>query len=200
MPDPSLTTALLNDYLDRWHRGDRAARDELLVAVGARVERLARAMLRRFPNVGRYADTDDVIQEALLRLCRTLEALTPASARDFWGLTAVHVRRALLDLARHFGRREAAGLLPPEGSNRHADDAPDPTSSSSDLRRWQAFHEAVERLPDDEREVVQLVYYHGWTHARAAEFLEISTKTVQRRWHQALWRVTRLCAAPEESS
>jgi DNA-directed RNA polymerase specialized sigma24 family protein len=72
MTDPSLDTGDLHDWLDRWRGGDLAARDELLRATGARLQRLARRMLRGFPNVGRFADADDVLQGATLRLLRTL--------------------------------------------------------------------------------------------------------------------------------
>jgi RNA polymerase sigma-70 factor (ECF subfamily) len=48
-----------------------------------------------------------------------------------------------------------------------------------------AFHEAVERLPMEEREVLGLLWYQGMTHAQAAEVLGVATKTVQRRWASA---------------
>ena len=50
-------------------RGDLAAPEELLRAIGGRLEALARKMLRRHPGVGRWADTDDVLQNALHRRC-----------------------------------------------------------------------------------------------------------------------------------
>jgi hypothetical protein len=39
--------------------GDRAAHDELLRAVGHRLERLARKMLHRYPAVRRWAQADE---------------------------------------------------------------------------------------------------------------------------------------------
>ena len=48
-----------------------------------------------------------------------------------------------------------------------------------------AFHEAVERLPAEERDVFGLLWYQGMTHAQAAEVLGVATKTVQRRWASA---------------
>ena len=48
-----------------------------------------------------------------------------------------------------------------------------------------AFHEAVERLPAEERELFGLLWYQGMTHAQAAEALGVATKTVQRRWASA---------------
>jgi len=63
-------------------------------------ERLARRMLRAYPNVQRWAQTDDVVQNSLMRLLHTLENLRPPPRpRDFFNLAAVHVRRELLDMA-----------------------------------------------------------------------------------------------------
>lgn len=69
MDDPP-QTAQLHDWLDRVQAGDLAAREELLRGVGNRLERLARKMLRRFPGVHRWVETDDVLQSALVRLLR----------------------------------------------------------------------------------------------------------------------------------
>ena len=45
--------------------------------------------------------------------------------------------------------------------------------------------EAIDSLPEDEREVFGLVRLQGLTHAEAAEVLDVSTKTVQRRLNRA---------------
>src|ERR1700677_4641357 len=100
MPDIKLNSIVLQDCLDRWRAGERAAADDLLRIVIVRLEKLARRMLRTFPNVRVLADTDNVLQNSLLRLLRTLQRLKPATTRDFFNLAAVHIRRELLDLAR----------------------------------------------------------------------------------------------------
>src|SRR4051794_41953005 len=68
MSDEAVNTAQLNNWIDRLRAGDPAARDELLRKVCNRLERLARKMLQRFPDVRRWAQTDDVLQNALMRL------------------------------------------------------------------------------------------------------------------------------------
>jgi RNA polymerase sigma-70 factor (ECF subfamily) len=40
-------------------------------------------------------------------------------------------------------------------------------------------------LPEEEREVFELIWYQGLTHADAAGLLGVSTKTVQRGWQAA---------------
>ena len=45
--------------------------------------------------------------------------------------------------------------------------------------------DAIDALPDDEREALELVRIHGMTHGEAAEVLGVSTKTVQRCLNRA---------------
>ena len=78
-PEASFNTVQLHSYLDALRAGDRGAADMFLRRVSARLERLARSMLRSFPNVGRWVDADDVLQNALLRLFHTLQTTTPES-------------------------------------------------------------------------------------------------------------------------
>jgi RNA polymerase sigma-70 factor (ECF subfamily) len=183
MSPPELHTASLLRLAERLRVGDAAARDELLRPVIGRLERLARRMLARFPDLRRWEETGDVLAGAVPRLLRALEEVRPASTRDFFNLAAVQVRRELLDLARrHRGPAGAAALL--GGAL-----PPDHPSPDDDLDRWQAFHEAVAALPPAEREVVDYRFYHGWTHDRIADLLGVDERTVRRRWQSACVRL-----------
>jgi RNA polymerase sigma-70 factor (ECF subfamily) len=197
VPDSSLHTTQLRRWAERIRAGDRSAGEEMLRAVHARLERLARKMLRRFPAVGRWEETGDLLQNATLRLLRALEEVKPSSVRDFFGLAAEQMRRELLDLARRYHCRRIAG--PSHAAVRRGSDAdvtaPEPAAPADDpddLEKWTAFHEAVERLPVEQREVVGLIYYHGWTQAEAAEHLGLSKRTVQRHWTAALLALAEL--------
>jgi RNA polymerase sigma-70 factor (ECF subfamily) len=188
MAESSAHTTQLHRWLDRLQAGDRAAADELVRGICGRVEHLAHSMLRRFPNVRRWADTGDVLQNVLLRLMRTLDNLRPASMRDFYNLAAVHIRRELLYLARHFAGANRHELLADDGDPAQAPDPPAP-AESGDLERLTRFHEQWEQLPTEEREVVGLIFYHGWTQAQVAELLGVNVRTVRRRWKAALVRL-----------
>lgn len=91
--EADVRTTQLQAWFDRMRAGDPAARDELLRACGGRLERLARKMLRRFPGVRRWAQTGDVLQNAVLRLLRALEQVRPASTRELFGLAAEQMRK-----------------------------------------------------------------------------------------------------------
>jgi RNA polymerase sigma factor (sigma-70 family) len=177
-----------DDLLERHRAGDASAGDGLIRIAQVRFTALARAMLRRYPHLRRWEQTDDLLNAALARLHRCLAEVRPETVRHFDNLAAAQIRRELIDLARSYYGPE--GL----GANHHTDGTDpgarlaqvgDGSDRPETLEEWAAFHEAVGRLPDEEREVFGLLWYRGMTHAQAAEALGVATKTVQRRWASA---------------
>jgi RNA polymerase sigma factor (sigma-70 family) len=194
MTEASPPTVQLQGYLDRMHAGEAGARDELLGHAYGRLQRLTRKMLKGYPGVRRWAQTDDVLQNALLRLLRALEEVQPATVRDFFALTTEQIRRELLDLARHyFGPQGLGARHATHAGGEHASspayDRPDQSHEPSALAAWREFHEQVRELPDEEREVVGLLFYQELTQAEAAAVLHVTVRTVQRRWHAALLKL-----------
>jgi RNA polymerase sigma factor (sigma-70 family) len=196
-PEPSFHTTKLHGWLQRMKDGDQAARDELVRGICGRLERLARRMLKDYPAVASATDTADVLQSALMRLLRSLDGLDrdPATTREFMALAAEQVRRELLDLTRHFKSakrgRGAKGVPITEGES--TDEMFEPAAKFVDedgLELWSAFHAAVEQLPVREREVVGLVFYHGWTQPQVAELLQMSDRQVRRDWRSACLKLT----------
>jgi RNA polymerase sigma-70 factor (ECF subfamily) len=175
----SFGTFYLRDRVARWRAGDRAAADELLQAVGERLQRMAHVMLRQFPAVRGLAETGDVVQEACLRLLTTLRSVEPNSTTHFFRLASLQIRRELLDLARGRVRRRTVGL------EQAAEVVDQRSSETEDLERWQRFHEEVEKLPEDEREVFGLLFYLDWKQEEAAEHLGVDVRTVRRRRDRA---------------
>jgi RNA polymerase sigma-70 factor (ECF subfamily) len=190
------TTLRVQECLDRLRASDPTAREELLTTACARLGRLARRMFHADGRLRQWEQTDDVFQGAMVRLCRALCAVAPASPREFFRLAALQIRRELIDLARHhYGPAGAAArcaLHPAAEERAPAPGALDPAHSTlepSRLASWGEFHEQIGRLPEDEREVFDLVWYQELTHAQAAEVLNLSTKTIQRRWQAACLRL-----------
>jgi RNA polymerase sigma factor (sigma-70 family) len=179
--DSELHTAVLQDLVAKHQAGDKAAVNMLIVRSTDRLKRLAGKMLGSFPAVRAKEEADDVLQNALVRLTRSLESVTPNSMREYYGLATEHIRRELLDLARHHGRR-------PADPASAVGEAAAPTDTR-DLDKWAALQQAVERLPAEEREVFGLTFYHGWTQVQIAELLQTSDKRVRKLWHQACARL-----------
>jgi RNA polymerase sigma factor (sigma-70 family) len=191
MADIAAKTTVLVELLERMRGGDRAAREELVRAFQTRLQHLAHKMLRKYPSVCRWVEVEDVLQASLLRLLRALESVQPDSTRAFFGLAAEQMRRELLDLCRRFYGPQGVGANHASvgdnpGAPRPAFDPPDPDTTDSDLDRWCQFHAEVAKLPAQEREVVGLIYYHGWTQSQVAELFHVNVRTVRRWWQAAL--------------
>ena len=187
------TTHQLQKCLDRLQAGDEAARKELVNLACQRLLRLTRKMLHADGRLQRWEETDDVFQNAMVRLCRALQDITPGSVREFFRLAAVQVRRELIDLARHYygpyglgAKHQSIAFGKDADSTRQG--AYDPADNSQDPARqaaWTEFHEQIGALPDEEREVFDLIWYQGLTQAEAAKLLQVSTRTLERRWQAA---------------
>jgi RNA polymerase sigma-70 factor (ECF subfamily) len=100
--------------------------------------------------------------------------------RQFFALANQHVRWQLNDLARLLDERPRAAALADSGVA-----APPGSSDSSlgqDARRMLA---AIEGLPEEDREVFELVRLQGLSYAEAAAVVGVAVKTVQRRLNRA---------------
>lgn len=189
MPDGSSNAGPLAALLDRVRTGDGGALNELIRLTAERLETLTRRMLRDYPRVRRWAQTDDVLQNALIRLCRALQQVKPDGVRAFFALATTQIRRELLDLARHYSgpenpaaHHESWPADPTRGPIDHSDPADDPV----ELSDWCDFHNQAAALPDDEREVFGLLFYQGLSQDDAADVLGVSVRTIQRRWQAAM--------------
>ena len=185
---PEATDTQLQNLIELAASGQESARQALLDHACDRLLRLTRKMFHGYPNLRRWEQTDDVFQNSLIRLHRALGEVQVDSVRHFFNLAAVQVRRELLDLAKHhFGPH---GI----GANHHTDGKPaddvggalhGKDDEPKDPAEWTEFHKQVESLPDEEQEVVNLLWYEGLTQDETAKLLGISLRTVKRRWHSA---------------
>jgi RNA polymerase sigma-70 factor (ECF subfamily) len=191
------STTQLQGLIDRMVAGDSRARDELIGRAYDRLRQLAHKMLLHFPRVRCFEDTGDVLHDSLPRLSRALKAVPPASVAEFFRLAGAQIRRELLNLIRHYygpegpgGKHATLGVgdrsgspQPEAGGQASSGDGP------STLALWTEFHEAVENLPEADREVFQLLWYQDLTQAEAASVLGVAEITVRRRWLSARRRL-----------
>lgn len=192
-------TMQIENLLASLKAGSGAARTRLTEHACDRLRLLSSQMLRRFPRVHRWEETDDVFIEALTKLHRSLAAVQPESARHFYNLAAAQIRHVLIDLARkHLGpeglavHHESVARIPARDSSQpdvmcEAIDPHEPT----DLHEWSEFHAQVDRLPADEKEVFALLWYDGLTQEAAAKLLNTSERTIKRRWQMAKFLLRR---------
>lgn len=191
-PQSTGSDTQLQGLLDQALDGNPAAKEALLNHSCERLLRLTRRMFRGYPGLRRWEETNDIFQNSLVRLHRALAQTEVRDVRHFFNLATVQIRRELIDLSRkHFGPH---GI----GSNHHTDkQSPDesggslhPVSNEPDnVEEWTEFHENVDSLPADEREVFGLIWYEGLEQKEVAKLLDLSKRTVWSRFHRAKLRL-----------
>jgi RNA polymerase sigma factor (sigma-70 family) len=192
------SNAELDALLTRLNRGDLGAREQLVEASCERLQRLTRRLLDDFPSVRRWESTDDVFQRFVLNLYRSLSEVRPQNGRAFLGLAAVQIRRKLIDLSRHYRLENKAYKWNERIGDSELGDAGSVesvaqlTAGPATLQRWTEFHQLVDELPPEEREIMGLLYYQGLSQSEAAEILQVSERTVKRRWREARLKLHQL--------
>lgn len=148
------------------------------------VNRYRRAMLTVAQQIVRNpADAEDVVQDAFLRSFEALPQLTDLNRFGAW-LHSITRNRAL----RYY--KNASRYQPEEDMELHLNRVSD-TSESDPARiverelTQEAIREAIQGLPNDYQEVIQLYYWAEMSQKRIAEFLSIPLTTVKWRLHKA---------------
>jgi RNA polymerase sigma factor (sigma-70 family) len=180
------TTAVIQRCLDAL-QGDAPAEPLIRALLERAVERLrllcAALLHRSYPRLAQpplNLETDELLDEVVAGLLTALKKVRPETVRQFFALANQHMRWQLNDLARLLEKQPRAGALAESG-------VPAPPGSndsilSQDARRMLA---AIEALPDEDREIFELVRIQGLTHPEAAGVVGVSEKTVQRRLNRA---------------
>ena len=179
-------------------RGLAHLSDEALVALVARADEEALAELYdRFNRVAYGlalrivrdpALAEDAVQEAFLAVWRSAARFVAERAKaSTWILTLVH-RRAV-DLVR---REQPRRTEPLESAPQQAGDD---TEEEAWLRLRRArVQEALKRLPDKQREALELAYYGGFTQSELADRLGEPLGTIKSRMFSGLANLRDLLA------
>lgn len=158
-------------------QGNEAALAELL----CRYERALAQFIDRH-TAGR--DVEDLYQETWLRVVRHARRFQPGKRFSTW------LFQIAVNLCRDWHRRRKPDSVPV------AVDA----IGAATMERVEAGLDAARlllRLPEAQREVVILRYYHDLSEERVAEILECPKGTVKSRMHEALTRLAALVRKEE---
>jgi RNA polymerase sigma-70 factor (ECF subfamily) len=189
MPDQS-TTAIVQRYLEALN-GEAPAEPvvrPLLDRAFLRLQRLCAMLLYHdYPRLAHpplNLQTDELLGAVVERLLKALREARPRTVREYFALAGQHMRWELNDLARRLDNQPMAVELR-EGQ------LPAPASSDSRLSPdGRRMLEAIDALPEDEREAFDLVRIQGLTYEEAAELLGVVPRTVQRRLDRGLRLLT----------
>jgi RNA polymerase sigma-70 factor (ECF subfamily) len=158
--------------------------EEALAALYDRFGRIAYGLA--FRVVRDAALAQDAVQDAFLAAWRTAAGFDPQrGSASAWLLTLVH-RRAV-DIVRREDRRRAEPL----------DEVPAAAGDATDEEAWvrerrRTVQAALARLPDDQRQALELAYYGGLSQSELAERLGVPLGTIKSRMFAALGRLREL--------
>jgi RNA polymerase sigma factor (sigma-70 family) len=180
------TTAAVQRYLDAL-AGDQPAEPMVRALLDRAVRRLqllcSNLLYRRYRRLTLpplNLRPEELLDAVVERLLKAMHSVRPQTVRQFFALVSKHMRWELNDLVRRLDEQPTLVELDDEKMSA-------PSSGSSLLTpNGRRMLQAIDRLPDDEREVFDLLRIQELTQVEAAEVLGVSAKTVQRRLNRAL--------------
>lgn len=143
--------------------------EDQLAATLPRLRRFAHGLSRN------PADADDLTQMTIERALRAQGQWQPGTSLDSWLYRIM--RNLWIDTVRSRGRKDRVEA-PAETAETLGHDPRDGIEAAIDLQRAMA---AMERLPDEQREVVALILIEGFGYREAAELLGLPIGTVSSR-------------------
>ena len=151
--------------------GDRGAFLALYDRYSAKVYGLALRV------IGDPMTAEEVTQDVFMRLWTRANTYDPNRGRaSSWLLTITH--RLAIDHFRLEARRPPASN--PSNPDNAMEKVPDPLSQSEESR-WATLKFALTELPEEQRSVIELAFYHGMSHSQIAEYQSTPLGTVKTR-------------------
>ncbi|HEX6145847.1 MAG TPA: RNA polymerase sigma factor [Acidimicrobiia bacterium] len=169
------------EVLERFRLGDEAAVKAVYDRFGGPVFALSMSIL------GEHGLAADATQQTFVKAWRA--ASTYDAERSFAPWIYAIARRTAIDIYRRRSRLVVT------------DDVDVPTFPPGLETVWEVFEvrAALDRLPDEERQVVKLSHFDGFTHVEIAERLDIPVGTVKSRSHRAHRRLVEMLKHVEEA-
>lgn len=170
---------------------DSLAEPVIRVLLDRAVRRLhllcAALLYRSYPRLTQpplNLQADELLSAVTERLLKALQKARPETVRQFFALANQHIRWELNDLARRLDKQ------PPAVQYREGLVSAPPNSDTGLSPKARLMLEAIENLPEEEREAFGMVRIQGMTQAEAAQLLGISVATVKRRLYRGLQLLT----------
>ncbi|HZT06457.1 MAG TPA: RNA polymerase sigma factor [Chloroflexota bacterium] len=162
-------------------RGDKSSASRLAWFDSLYAAHHRRAFGLALSFLGNPRDAEDTVQEAFLSIWRSQACPDPSGESTLSWLLAI-VRNRSIDVLRSRKRKETYPL-DPDVDTADSIDVPIEVERRTAQRH---AHRILERLPVEQRRVMELVYFEGLTHAEIAEHLNLPLGTVKSRIRLAL--------------
>jgi RNA polymerase sigma-70 factor (ECF subfamily) len=182
---PRIAPSIEAELMTRVQRGEPRAVELLYDQYAARLLGLALRMVRE------RAVAEELVQEAFLRAWRRAESFDAQRGDTFHWLASI-VRNACLD---HFRRQRVRPPMEEVDEEWELRDAAPDVAETAEVRaQRRAVQHALTRLPPEQREVLELSYYGGYTRRQIAARLNLPEGTIHTRARLGLLKLRELLA------
>jgi RNA polymerase sigma-70 factor, ECF subfamily len=186
----------LEGLIDAARAGDRVALNRLLAHARPRLLAVAQRMLRD------RDDAEDVVQEALVKVCRHLTRFEGRSAFSTW-LHRIVVNAALDRMRRQQARWDrSTDILPEPGRSGAVEpvDEETPERLVSRAETGAAVKGAIACLSESHQEVLALREFDGESYQAISDIVSVPVGTVMSRLHHARRRLAEQLGATFDTS
>ena len=174
-PDQRCPTAESTVKLcERIRQGDTSARDVLIERYFRALHRWARGRLPR--NARSEMNTEDLVQETLLRALNRLEGFKPGERGSFLAYLRQILKNRIRDEVRKVVRRPAEG----EMSDSIEAPGPSPMERAIDAENWERYENALATLPKQHQEGVIMRLEFQFGYQEVADALGMSSANAAR--------------------
>lgn len=170
--------SLSSTLLEKIAQGDQAAVGQCLDQYGDLVWSLARRFLGMSP------DAEDAVQDIFIEIWSSADRYRPDAGSEVTFIATI-ARRRLIDRLRKKGRTP----LSEEYDEGIASQNPDPINKITENAEVQNVVEALEEMPNEQREILSLSICQGYSHSEIADLMDMPLGTVKTRVRRGLMQI-----------
>jgi len=167
-------------------------RDNALHELYSRYHRLVFSLALNV--VGEPAAAEEITLDVFTRVWTRADSYQPDRAQVSTWLTRIARNHAIDTLRRRQARIESRTVGWAEAALEALPAAADPAETAHLAMQQHRVQAAVGQLPVDQKEVLALAYFKGYTHSQIAEALDLPLGTVKTRIRSALQKLRQLLA------
>ena len=133
--------------------------------------------------MGERQAAEDLVQDAFLKLWRSATSYRPERGSVRIWLLSIVRNRSIDQLRAHASRRRTQDRLEVSAPRSQPSEAFAETWRNSQREQ---VREAMNTLPPEQRKVVELAYFSGYTHVQVSKLLDVPLGTMKGRMRQGL--------------
>jgi len=180
-----LMTLSENELLQQVARQDQEALMALYQRYGALVYSLCLRVLRQ-PGLA-----EEVTQDVFLKLWRQPDRWDPSLGQfSSWLLTIS--RNAAIDRLRREGRQAQAAWTADDEGQESREGAHLYAAEQANWLNGQVLRKLLGRLPPEQRQLIELAFFEGYSHSELAELLHLPLGTVKTRLRMGMQKLRQL--------